>query len=166
MPTITKIQNSKDNRTYVCTIDNETFIIPKSMVGGLRRDVQEAINSGTPVESMEPIVGSDEWKSEMRIELSKKRYEAEIGGIAWGAHQMHTDRESQSKLSGAMQAADKGWVSELNWKFKDGFATVTAADITSMSQATLTHIQTCFNIEANKLALIEAGQDPDIENGW
>lgn len=99
--------------------------------------------------------------------IAARRYEAEVGGAVWNGHQIHTDRESQAKITAAALMVLRGqWPAEAPWKFKDGFAMLTPQDVSDMADAVAAHVAACYAVEAQKLAALAAGQPVDPDSGW
>lgn len=74
---------------------------------------------------------------------------------------MHTDRESQGKITAAFVMAKNGlWVDGSQWKFADGISRpMTATQIQELTQAVITHVQTTYEVEAVKIAQVNAATD-------
>jgi hypothetical protein len=96
--------------------------------------------------------------------IAARRYKAEVGGIIWSGWPVATDRDSQAKINAAyVMAKDGHWPARAGWKFADDvYRPLTAEQVQEMALAVAAHVQTCFAVEAAKLA------DPasDIETGW
>ncbi len=97
-------------------------------------------------------------KAELRAEAARVRWERETGGVVWSGHDVSTDRESQGKVTALYTLAVGGLVTAANWKFSDGFATLSAAEIQALGLAIAAHVQGAFDAEAQAVAAIEAGQ--------
>lgn len=86
-----------------------------------------------------------------------KRWQIETGGISIGGLAVHTDDRSKSMLMGARLhvATDPGFTTR--WKTPDGtFAVLDAATIMALSSAVLSHVDACFDREADVLEEILA----------
>lgn len=84
--------------------------------------------------------------------IAQARYNAEIAGI----NGIHTDRESQSLITGAALKAMQDPNYTCNWKGIDGFVTLNASQIIAIADAVRAHVQSCFDHEADLIPLIEA----------
>jgi hypothetical protein len=112
-------------------------------------------------------------REHLRAQLADRRYQAEIAGTTWTnaageALPVATDRDSQAKLQGLMVAiiAAIRTDGEL-YKFADGaFRALSNADMRSVILAALAHVKGAFDVEAQKLTLIDQGQDPAMDSGW
>ena len=83
--------------------------------------------------------------------LAEWRWEKEIGGITFGEISIPTDRETQAKVAGAYikGQADSEYVID-NWKFAlNTFMSLDVQTIIEIGDAIVSHVQACFNEEAN-----------------
>lgn len=100
-------------------------------------------------------------------DIAARRYQAEIAGTTFSGWPIHTDRESQAKITAAYTLARDGyWQEGSGWKFVDGWRVLTAEQIIGAALSVTAHVQMCFAIEAQKVALWRAGQDPQLDEGW
>ena len=103
-------------------------------------------------------------KSAKKSEIAATRYAAEIAGVAVGGVTVRTDRESQALITGAALKATQDGTYSCTWKTESGFVTLNAGTIIAVADAVRTHVQTCFDAEAAKCALIDAAQTAeDVE---
>ncbi|WP_152550714.1 DUF4376 domain-containing protein, partial [Synergistes jonesii] len=86
----------------------------------------------------------DELKAKKRAEMAAARYAAEISGITLSGAVIRTDRESQALITGAALAASHDENYSVTWKAKNGFVTLTAAQIIAVAQAVRAHVEACF----------------------
>lgn len=94
---------------------------------------------------------------------AQKRWEKEVGGIEISGMYVHTDDRSKSLIMGARLAAEADPNFTTDWKAADGsFITVDAPTIIMISNAVLAHVASCFGIEAQVMAAIEAGAITEI----
>ena len=90
--------------------------------------------------------------------VANKRWEKETGGITVSGFAIATDAQSQTKILGARVAADSDSSFTTEWKSPDGtFTTIDAPTIIAISNAVLSHVQSCFALESQIIN--------DIENG-
>ncbi len=99
-----------------------------------------------------------------RSEIAAARYEAETAGIDVNGFTVRTDRESQSLITGAALKAMQDEKYSCRWKTESGFVELTALQISAVADAVRTHVQACFDREAELVALIEAAESPEELN--
>lgn len=93
----------------------------------------------------------------LKAVTARKRWEAETAGVKWDGHFIHTDRESQSKIQVAYITASDGIRQDPStWKVGSGFISLSNADAIQMAMAVLSHVQACFDSEADFNSLIDA----------
>ena len=103
-------------------------------------------------------------KSAKKQEIAAARYAAEIAGVTVGGVVVKTDRESQALITGAALKATQDGTYSCTWKAESGFVTLNAATVLAVADAVRTHVQTCFDAEAAKCAMIDAAQTvEDVE---
>ena len=103
-------------------------------------------------------------KAAKKQEIAAARYAAEIAGVTVGGVVVRTDRESQALITGAALKATQDGTYSCTWKAESGFVTLDAGTIIAVADAVRTHVQTCFDAEAEKCALIDAAQTvEDVE---
>lgn len=100
----------------------------------------------------------DELKAKKRAEMAAARYAAETSGITLSGAVIRTDRESQALITGAALAASHDENYSVTWKAKNGFVTLTAAQIIAVAQAVRAHVEACFDREAELQTAIEAAE--------
>lgn len=103
----------------------------------------------------------DELKAAKRAEVAAARYAAEISGITLNDVSIRTDRESQALITGAALAASHDENYSVTWKAKNGFVTLTAAQIIAVAQAVRAHVEACFDREAELQTAIEAAESAE-----
>lgn len=93
--------------------------------------------------------------------LADSRWRKEVSGTVWNTYPVHTDRESQGKITAAFVMAQNGlWVDGSQWKFADGISRpVTAVQIQELTQAVIAHVQGAYEIEAVKINQIITASD-------
>ena len=96
-------------------------------------------------------------KSAKRAEIAAARFEAETAGIDG----IKTDRESQALITGAALKAMQDSEYSCRWKGVDGFVELTSPQILAIADAVRSHVQSCFDREAELLPLIEAAESPE-----
>ena len=100
-------------------------------------------------------------KAAKRAEIASARFEAETAGI----NGIRTDRESQSLITGAALKAMQDGEYSCKWKTESGFVELTALQIVGIADIIRSHVQACFDREAELVALIEAAESPDELGG-
>jgi len=91
-----------------------------------------------------------------KAEIAAARWEAETAGIDG----IKTDRESQALITGAALKAMQDSEYSCRWKTESGFVELTAPQILAIADAVRAHVQSCFDREAELVALIEAAESP------
>ena len=87
--------------------------------------------------------------------LAATRYNYEVGGMNYGQLQIHTDRDSQAKLTSNFVAIMANLITtDIEWKTVGGFVTFTPADYQTMAATALGFVQACYNREKEVGALI------------
>ena len=110
---------------------------------------------------------ADEAKQAARGAIKIRRNQAMNSGMTVAGVPVHTDDQSQSRITGAALAATIDPDTVVKWKAANGsFITIDAPTIISIAQAIRAHVQACFDREAELLAALEAGETHDIEDGW
>lgn len=103
-----------------------------------------------------------------RHQIAARRWREESRGIEVGGVRFATDRESQSLITSAALACtiDPGYIA--HWKSLDGFVELDAEAIIAAATAVRVHVQSCFDREAELLALLDAGEYTDelLGTGW
>ena len=123
------------------------------------KDVTEWIvdNTGvteTYIISDKPI---DNIEANMLSKCTNLRYDYEIGGMVFGSLNIHTSRESQTKILGASQAARNGTrTDDSKWKTINGFTAISNTDMIQLGTDAETFIQACYDRESVLLDTIEA----------
>lgn len=111
------------------------------------------IDSTCP-EFMQSLVSKNESKSkELLLEklysrLSKMKSEKEYGGCEYQGHRLATDLESQSKISSTLLGFLSNMITEVNFKFKDGFVNMNKEQLQAVSTYLMAFVQSCFTAES------------------
>lgn len=103
----------------------------------------------------------EELRAEKKAELAEARWHAEVSGV----NGIRTDRESQSMITGAALKAMQDETYTCKWKTESGFVELTASQILSIADAVRAHVQSCFDREADLLALVDAATTPEELEG-
>ena len=99
-------------------------------------------------------------KERKRSEIAAARWEAETAGIDVNGFTVRSDRESQALITGAALKAMQDSTYSCRWKTESGFVELTAPQILAIADAVRAHVQSCFDREAELVALIEAAESP------
>lgn len=103
----------------------------------------------------------------VRSEIAARRWKAEVCGINVGGIHVHTDERTRTNILGAYQEAMEDPDYTVMWKGADGgFISLDAPTIVFIAKAIRSHVQACFNREAEILMQLEAGLPYDIDHGW
>lgn len=111
------------------------------------------IDSSCP-DWMQSLVSKNETKSKeillekLNSRVSKMKTEKEYGGCDYQGHILASDTESQSKISSTLLGFMSGMISEVNFKFKDGFVNMNQEQLTAVSTFLMSHVQSCFTAES------------------
>ena len=98
----------------------------------------------------------EELRAEKKAELAEARWQAEVSGV----NGIRTDRESQALITGAALKAMQDSEYTCRWKTETGFVELAAAQILAIADAVRAHVQSCFDREAELLALVDAATTP------
>ena len=99
--------------------------------------------------------------------IKSRRNQAISSGITVSGVPIATDDLSQSRIMGAALAASLDPATTVKWRGAGGtFATLDAATIITIAQATRAHVQACFDREAELQASLTAGEAYDLNEGW
>lgn len=102
-----------------------------------------------------------------RKRIKERRDKALVAGTTVNGVTIATDDLSQQRITGAALAATVDASTIVKWKLPDDtFVTLDATQIIDIAQGVRTHIQACFDREAELLTALEAGQSYDIDSGW
>lgn len=85
---------------------------------------------------------------EISKHLSNIKTEKEYGGVEYNGHKIATDLESQSKISSTLLGFMSGMITEVNFKFKDGFEMLDKEKFIKLAQFVMVHVQICFTAES------------------
>lgn len=95
---------------------------------------------------------------------AEKRWEVEVGGVAWGDQIINTDRDSQTKLLAEFVAMGARLrVDGEPWKFRAGARPISNAEMAAVVVTARTHIANAFGVEAEIAAAILAGTITTVE---
>ncbi len=99
--------------------------------------------------------------AEMLSQLKSARDAAIARGIEVNGLRVQTDDLSQSRLTAAALAAQLDPGATVRWKLAGGeFVDLAAAQIIALALAVRTHVQACFDREAELAEAIRAADDP------
>ena len=115
-------------------------------------------NTPTVEDEPAPSLTFDELKAQKKAEIAAVRYAREIAGTTVNGITIDTGRDSQALITGAALAAVIDPQYSLNWKTAAGFIHLTATEIIAVAQSVRAHVQSCFDREAELVALVDAAQ--------
>lgn len=105
----------------------------------------------------QPELTGDALKTALKAYAAAKRYQVETGGMTVNGVQLPTDRETQSKLSGAVVAFQAGALTgTIDWKAASGWVSVDQATVTALASAVAMHVQSAFSKEKAVSEAIDA----------
>ncbi|MDP7142701.1 MAG: DUF4376 domain-containing protein [Alphaproteobacteria bacterium] len=84
---------------------------------------------------------------DLKAVLADWRYGVETGGITVAGVEIQTDRESRGNLMAAHIMASEDANYSVTWKTAQGFTTLDAQAILTISAAVRQHVETCFAVE-------------------
>lgn len=85
--------------------------------------------------------------ADLKVRVAKYRYERETEGVTVGGTQVLTDRQTQALIHGAYNSINNGFVNFIDWKGRNGWATLTASEINPIAERAMVHVQICFSSE-------------------
>lgn len=89
-------------------------------------------------------------ESELIAYAAAKRYQVEVGGIVLNGQSLWTDRETQSMLSRVLQSLSDGLLTApVRVKTPGGHVSLSQAQIEAIAAAVVSHVQACFDLEAD-----------------
>lgn len=88
--------------------------------------------------------------------VAAKRYNVEAGGITVSGTSIRTDRESQSKITGAYVYTQANPDKTVMFKAVNGFVELDKNAVAVIANAVGAHVQACFAVEAELVAGIAA----------
>lgn len=142
-------------------------------------------NLGWVVVESDPIQNGELWfqswqsfikpKEDIKKDVSRKRYEIEVGSVVVANNKYATDRESQTKYVAVAvdiqkQANVDSW--SITWKTtENSFVNLNANQMLQVINDVRTHVQQCFDKEAEYYQLIDTAntvvlETTDFSAGW
>lgn len=100
--------------------------------------------------------------------IAARRWQAEVAGITVNGMQVDTGRDSQALITGATVQAMLDPSYALRWKTAAGFVDLNAEQIIGLASTVRSHVQACFDREAELLEAVGNGTFTDamLEEGW
>jgi len=102
-----------------------------------------------------------EWLETLRLRdpfqfLADYRWQRETGGVTLPSGvRIHTDQNTQSKISSIILGLSSGLVVEpISWKAQNGWVSLSQADMFAMAGAVTIHVKKCFAAEEYVLGLL------------
>ncbi len=102
------------------------------------------------------------------LKIAAHRYDREVSGTQWKGLRIDTAREARTALAELALAAMQDHSFCCCWKTSDGFIQVDQESSLSISKTVRSHVQACFDREAELLAHLEAGTfiESMLSEGW
>lgn len=166
------------------TIDDKVYVrvYPTAAPANLFVSEAQYVSEGNPAPDVNGV-WRQTWNAtvkstdELKAMIQQKRQAHEDAGVLHDGRTYYTDTTSQIAYVGALMAAQQSAAANIafsiNWKSADGFVTLSAADLISVTTAVRGHIQACFDQEANLVSqVLAANNDPtailaiDFNAGW
>lgn len=103
-----------------------------------------------------------------RQAIAARRYKAETSGITLNYIPISTEDRSKLLINGAALEATIDPEYTMQWKTPSGFVTLTASEVIAIARAVRSHVQACFDREAELLQALADGTltDDMLEQGW
>ena len=89
-------------------------------------------------------------------ELANARYEEEVSGYEYNGYTFHSDRESQSRLAFAAIQAEANSAFTQNWKTKNGYCFMTAADFVTLEAEFQSYLEDLYAKEQSLAGQVDA----------
>jgi len=113
------------------------------------------------------VLSEQEYLSLSKAEIKARRDKGVNSGTTVGGITISTDDLTQQRITGAALAASIDPSTTVRWKLPDDtFVTLDAAQTIGIAQGIGSHIQACFDREAELLDALNAGEPFDIGAGW
>ena len=173
--------------------DNPSVSFPDNWGGGeinsneyvvISYTTPPSINLGWIYTESTPVQSNGTWqqswttslksKEEIKQEITDKRYQVEIGGVAISNNVYATDRESQTKYVAVAvdisQSNTETW--NITWKTNDNtFVNLNASQMLEIISGVRQHIQSCYDKESEYYQLIDTAntevlESTDFSAGW
>ena len=113
------------------------------------------------------VLSEQEYTALVKFEIKSRRDKAVNAGTTIDEISVATDDLTQQRITGAALAATVDPSTTAQWKLEDDtFVTLDATQIIDLAQGIRSHVQACFDREAELLAAHNAGQPYDIDAGW
>ena len=118
------------------------------------------------------MVTAEQVQSEEKVKfknnIASRRYDEETRGIVVNGVAINTERDSQNMINGAVVSCLLNPDYICNWKTPEGFVALDADTIKAVGIAIRTHVQSCFDREAELLVALENGTYTEsmLDEGW
>lgn len=126
-----------------------------------RWDGSEWVEGASREEINATLPTLDELKAAKKAAIAEARWLAETGGIEFCGMAIVTDRESQSMINAAVTSTLLDPTYTVRWKTVNGFVALDAPTIQAVATAVRSHVQVCFDHEAELYEKIEAIKTTD-----
>ena len=83
----------------------------------------------------------------LSAKLAAYRYEKEVSGVNYGEYIVQTDRESQATATSTIVALQGGLIQQVNFKFKNGWKALDAAEFLTVATLLSVYVNSCFAAE-------------------
>lgn len=107
-------------------------------------------------EFIDPAPTFEELKAAKANEIAAARYATAHGYLTVRGNTYNIDTDSRQSFLGAIQAIEKGFLTSVQWKTKEGFVALTADDFTFAAIILFIYTEACFNAESALQAQIQA----------
>lgn len=144
---------------------------PTANIGWYYQETTPKSIGGVWYQSWVPLLKT---KENIKIDVTEKRYNVEVGGVSVSNNIYSTDRESQTKYVAVavdiQQSNSETW--SIIWKTKDNkFVNLNSNQMTEVINSVRDHVQSCFNKESEYYQLIDTSNNSVLEStdfslGW
>lgn len=105
--------------------------------------------------------------------ITAKRWEVEVGGMKLpNGTELHTRVDNQNRITSVIANAQLAGVSEVDFKAKSGWVTLTLQELEQIAAAIALHVQQCFTAERmhheyiNQIPTLEELENYNIHQWW
>lgn len=113
------------------------------------------------------VLSEQEYTSLVKTEVKARRDKALNAGTTIDKMSVATDDLTQQRITSAALAATLNPEISVQWKMPDDtFVTLDSTQILGIAQGIRSHVQACFDREAELLAALNAGEDYNLDAGW
>ncbi len=157
---ITKVSPTVEQASRLEAINSEDLELAELWSS----QVNDYIQYGYVKNSEVPVVGKfyedsiETSKRHLLNKISEKvaehRYNKEVNGANYGTYIVKTDRESQATITSTVVALQAGLVSNVEFKFQNGWKTLDTTEFFNVATIISGHVNNCFKAENTTLTTL------------